>query len=166
MRRIRLVLILDSGQSMECEADLSSFKRFSDGWMYISLPTSAFRGKLNLESYKIKRVVISGDGSEPFTIGSITTIQEKTPLEAISAGSKEVAVNYRTAFSARSKSGSTGVKYSWDFDSSDGIQEDAVGAVTAHQFRKPGNYVVTLTVSDIYNIKKPATTVVKVKVNP
>ncbi|KXS42811.1 MAG: PKD domain-containing protein [Methanolobus sp. T82-4] len=43
----------------------------------------------------------------------------------------------------------TGIaSYSWDFDSSDGIQEDASGEIVSHVFPGAGRYVVTLTVTD------------------
>jgi PKD repeat protein len=37
--------------------------------------------------------------------------------------------------------------YSWDFDSGDGIQQDAAG-VTSHMYTELGSYIVTLTVTD------------------
>jgi PKD repeat protein len=38
--------------------------------------------------------------------------------------------------------------YSWDYDSSDGIQADATGATPQHEFTVADTYTVTLTVSD------------------
>lgn len=40
------------------------------------------------------------------------------------------------------------VSYSWDFDVSDGIQEDAVGVTATTTYSATGNYTVTLTVTD------------------
>jgi len=37
--------------------------------------------------------------------------------------------------------------YSWDFDASYGIQEDATGVEVTHQYTTAGNYTVTLTVT-------------------
>ena len=37
--------------------------------------------------------------------------------------------------------------YSWDFDASNGIQEDATGVEVTHQYTTAGNYTVTLTVT-------------------
>ena len=37
--------------------------------------------------------------------------------------------------------------YSWDFNASDGIQEDATGVEVTHQYTTAGNYTVTLTVT-------------------
>jgi hypothetical protein len=56
------------------------------------------------------------------------------------------------------------LQYSWDFDNSDGLQEDATGQRVVHVFRKesptlgnsdPKPYIVTLTVSDVSGAKKP-----------
>jgi len=38
--------------------------------------------------------------------------------------------------------------YSWDFDSTDGIQTDATGPTPSHTYTVAGTYTVTLTVSD------------------
>lgn len=40
------------------------------------------------------------------------------------------------------------VRYSWDFDATDGVKEDAAGKSISHTFTKPGTYEVTLTVTD------------------
>jgi len=60
------------------------------------------------------------------------------------------------------------LKYSWDFDKSDGIQEDAIGARVSHVYTRasPENkpYVVTLTVSDISGAKRPVSVETTVEV--
>src|SRR5205823_6669186 len=38
--------------------------------------------------------------------------------------------------------------YSWDFDVTDGITQDATGATPSHTYTVAGTYTVTLTVSD------------------
>lgn len=40
------------------------------------------------------------------------------------------------------------IKYSWDFDASNGIQEDAIGITTSASYASAGIYFVTLTVTD------------------
>lgn len=164
-RKIRVMLTFDNGQSVERIVDVSSFKPLQDGWTAISLPTSVLKGSLDLPAYKIKRVVIGGDGNEPFYVGEIRTFQDTSPLEVETGQDKEVSRNYRVTFQGTCKAGAAGVKYSWDFDDSDGIQEEVIGNVISHSFRKAGDYVVTLTVSDIFGVKKPATSTTKVHVN-
>lgn len=40
------------------------------------------------------------------------------------------------------------VSYVWDFDDSDGLQQDATGAVVQHSYSAAGTYTATLTVTD------------------
>jgi len=49
------------------------------------------------------------------------------------------------------RDGGTITSYSWDFDASDGIQEDATGVEVAHQYTTGGTFIVTLTVIDDKN---------------
>lgn len=47
--------------------------------------------------------------------------------------------------------------YSWDFDASDGIQEDSRGKETCHAYEDEGNYTITLTVEDNNGLKSSQT---------
>lgn len=38
--------------------------------------------------------------------------------------------------------------HSWDFDASDGVQQDATGETVSHRYDEPGEYTATLTVDD------------------
>ncbi|HET6454360.1 MAG TPA: PKD domain-containing protein [Armatimonadota bacterium] len=165
VRRVRVVLFFEGGQSTEVQMDLSGFKLQEDGWMVVSFPLAALKSKLGLPDYKLERLAIAGDGSEAFHVGEIATIRDSTPIIPGGGESKEVARNYPIAFQAFCRAGATPVKYSWDFDNTDGIQEQATGDLAYHTFTKAGNFQVTLTVSDVFGIKKPATATVEVKVN-
>jgi len=162
--RIRVALTLDTGETLACQAELSSFKPATDGWTHISLPLSAFRNNAKLSSYKIKRILVSADGKQDLYLGEVLTVDDLTPLKAFAGQDKEVLLYDKVVFTGSFISGTTGVKCSWDFDDSDGIQEDAIGTSVTHQFRKVGNYTVTLTVTDIYGIKTSAKDSIKVNV--
>jgi len=56
------------------------------------------------------------------------------------------------------------VSYSWDFDASNGIKDDAVGMYVSTTFSTAKTYTVTLTVTDTIGQKSSHT--VTVKVNP
>ena len=165
VRRVRIMLCLDGGQKLESQVDLNGFMLSGEGWMTVSLPLAVLKGSLDLSEYKLRRLVIAGDGTVPFHIGEIRTIRDTTPLQADAGEEKEVAKNYNIAFHSTCRSGASAVKYSWDFDEQDGIQEEAVGDLVYHRFRKPGNLVVTLTVSDVFGLKEPSTSIINVKVN-
>lgn len=169
-KRMQVIIEFDNGQFAECDEDVTSFSVNDDGWMNISYPLSILKRGLEMDTFKIKRIAVCGDGTEVFRIGEIRTEFDTSPLSAVidSGEDKEVARNDRVQFTASSNAGASAVKYTWDFDASDGIQEEGLGEIVYHRFRKATDtqpYIVTLTVTDIYGIKKPAVATVAVKVN-
>jgi len=165
VKRMHVILSFSGGQATECQVDVNAFKLSPDGWMTVSLPLTALKGKLNLPAYKLTRLVITGDGSETFYIGEIRVMRDKTPLQADAGEEKEAGKNYTIVFHGSAKTGDSAVKYSWDFDNQNGIQEEAVGELVYHCYPKAGDFIATLTVYDIFGLKKPATSTVKVRVN-
>lgn len=165
VRKMRLVFFLEDGTAMECQSDVSSYRVGEDGWLVMSFPMAAIKGKTDLPQYKVKRLVITGDGTEPFHIGEIRTMRDSTPITADAGGDQEVSKNYSIAFQGYAQAGASAAKYSWDFDKLNGIQEEAVGDLVYHRFTKAGNYIVTLTVSDVFGLKNPSVAAINVKVN-
>ena len=162
--RVRLVLMFDAGAASECQADVSGFRLGDDGWLALSFPMSALKGKTARTEYKLKRIIISGDGSEPFYIGQIQIVTDTKPITADAGLDQFVAANDDIMFRAVGDGGAAALRYAWDFDSKDGIQTDALGEVVYHKYRKAGDYTITLTVSDIFKIKEPVTRTVKAQV--
>jgi hypothetical protein len=165
VRAVRVMAFYENGPAVECQAPLSAYKVGDDGWMIVSFPMSALKGKTDLPQYRLTRLAITGDGSEPFFIGEISTIADSKPLVAESNDDMEVSKNYSIAFQGASQSGASAVSYSWDFDKNNGIQTEAVGDLIYHRFTQSGNFQVTLTVTDIFGVKEPATKTINVKVN-
>jgi len=62
----------------------------------------------------------------------------------------ETSVNERFFLDSRNVSDPNGdsLKYSWDFDASDGIQEDSTEKLPTWRYSQVGRFTVTLTVSD------------------
>ncbi|HUV04617.1 MAG TPA: PKD domain-containing protein [Armatimonadota bacterium] len=165
VKRVHMMLNFDGGPATECQVDLNAFKMSEGGWMTVSFPFTALKGKLNLPAYRLRRLVITGDGAEPFYIGEIRVMRDTTPLQADAGEEKEAGRNYTIVFHASAQTGASAVKYYWDFDDQNGIQEEAIGDVVYHRYPKAGDFVVTLTVCDIFGLKTPATSTVKVRVN-
>lgn len=165
VKRVQVILCFDGGQATECQVELNAFKVSEDGWMNVSFPFAALKGKLNPPTYNLKRLAITGDGSETFYVGEIHVMRDNTPLQADAGEEKEVGRNYNVVFHASAQTGVSAVKYSWDFDDQNGIQEEAVGDVVYHKYLKAGDFIATLTVSDIFGLKKPVTSTVRVLVN-
>lgn len=170
--RLRLVAKFDSGPAVECQVDVSGFKVGDDGWMPISFPLAKLKGHVKRDTYKLQRLIISGDGSEPFYIGQIHIITDTKPITADAGLPQFVSANDDVLFRAHTDGGAAALRYSWDFDAKDGIQEDALGEVVYHKFRRPTSskndsnleFKVTLTVSDVFGIKQPVTSTVMITV--
>ncbi len=162
--RVRLVMKLDGGPAIECQVDVTGLKVGDDGWTAISFPLAAFKGKQERAEYKIKRLVISGDGSEPFYVGQIHIVTDTKPIIIDPGLDQFVAANDDVMFRPHSDGGAAALRYAWDFDSTDGIQEDAIGEVVYHKYPKSGVHTVTVTVSDVFGIKKPVSKTVKIEV--
>lgn len=162
--RVRLVLKPETGPSAECQVDVTGLKIGDDGWTAISFPLSALKGKQERADYKIKRLVISGDGSEPFYIGQIHIVTDTKPISADPGLDQFVASNDDVMFRPHADGGAAALRYAWDFDSRDGIQEDALGEIVYHKYQKAGDYTVTLTVSDVFGIKTSVSKTLKIEV--
>ena len=153
-----------------------------DSWSAVAFPLSAIgktltAGKtLTGEGAKIKQIAIFGDRYAQFLIGEMDVITDETDITIAPIDDVNAFANSATPFVANAEGGASTLRYSWDFDASDGIQEDAVGRVVSHVFPRstPDNkgnstglktYKVTLTVSDVDGIKKPTTITTDINVS-
>ena len=65
-------------------------------------------------------------------------------------------------FHGTADGGASALRYTWNFGASGTDAEQAEGQTVQTQYDTAGNYTVTLTVSDLDGIKKPATSTVTV----
>jgi len=104
---------------------------------------------------------------DTLTVGRILAINDDTEITADATPSQfnEIPVGQPVRFTAEASAGVTPLKLCWDFDASDGVQEEAVGASVEHTFSKPGRYTVTFTAkpADQAN-KQPRVTTMEVQV--
>ncbi|MBC8143880.1 MAG: PKD domain-containing protein [Armatimonadetes bacterium] len=103
---------------------------------------------------KLKEIAIFGDKYQQFLIGEIEVVTDDTDISVSPIEEPVVYTNDVIPFNGVAEAGTTSLRYSWDFDSSDGIQEDAVGRNVTHVFTSAGKRTVTLTVSDVDGIKQ------------
>ena len=173
VRRVQVMLFFDGGKSTEFQGNVGWYKLQEDGWMAISVPFAYLKRNLNLPEYKLNRMVITGDGNETFYVGEIRIVKDDTPVEVDAGEDKETGKNYSILFHATAQTGASAVKYSWDYDIRNGIQEESQGELVSHKYANTinigseelGSYVATCTVSDVFGVKKPVTDTVNVKVN-
>jgi hypothetical protein len=158
-QRMRVQLLFDGGTAVAEDYPLIRFVTSEAGWVQVAMPFAIFKGAPQMASYRLQEMRIYGDAPDTFFIGQINTVTDNDPISVEPLDEQTVAVNDRVDFVAQAEGGLSGLKYSWDFDKSDGIQEDAVGPRANHIYTKASPeghpYTVTLTVSDIAGVKKP-----------
>jgi hypothetical protein len=144
-----------------------------DAYVPISFPVSALLKKgaggavataPTGEAARVKQIAIFGDTYAVFNLGEIGVITDETEISVQPLDLPPIFVNDNISFIGSAEGGASTLRYTWDFDASDGIQVDAEGRTLRHAFKKEGKYTVTLTVSDVDGIKKPATTTTEVEV--
>jgi hypothetical protein len=161
IQRIRFVFIDASGKSIEVQQGLTTYGE--SGWMNVSIPVAKLRGASTTD-YSLKKILVFSDLPDTIYIGEIKVAQDTTQLKAESVDDLSYATGDTVPFQATVTSGLSSVKCSWDFDKTDGIQEDAIGQYVTHLFAKPGDFVVTLTVTDNNGVKSPYSTTIKVHI--
>lgn len=137
-----------------------------DRWVQLSFPLAAIvkanKGKMPTgDGARLKSLSIFGDKYQQFYLAEISTVIDETEISVAPLEDQVFFAGQETVFVGNAEGGAATLKYSWDFDSSDGIQEDAVGRVVSHVFPRTGGekkYNITLTVSDYDGIKKAVKT--------
>jgi len=167
-QRLRVLMQFEGGTAVAEDHPLIRFPTSEPGWVRVAIPFTQFKGAPRMASYRLQEMRIFGDAPDTFFIGQITTVTDNDPISVEPLEEQVVSVNDRVEFVGSAEGGISGLKYSWDFDKSDGIQEDAVGARVNHVYTKasPENkpYIVTLTVSDISGAKRPVSVETTVEV--
>jgi len=174
MKNVRVVLVTSSGRQLETLLPLDS--AVDDGqWKRLSIPISVLPG-IKAEDAKIREIRVFGDAPGVIRLGNIAVIVDQTPITVDSLPNRDLARLGIHDFRVAARGGITPLAISWDWDASDGIQEEGQGRFVSHAFRKESAYdrntnkimdnVVTITVKDLYGIKKPVVTKFAVHVTP
>jgi hypothetical protein len=166
-RRLRVVLVFDGAQAVSYDHPLVMFPTPNPAWVRVAIPFAKFKSTARLSRYMLRELRIFGDSPDVFNIGEIRTVTDTDPIIIEPIDEQVVSVNDLVTFSARAEAGLSLLKYSWDFDASDGIQEDAVGPRVTTVYRKAPKanaYKVTLTVTDMAGVKKTEKVVTLIEV--
>ena len=164
---MRIVLGMEDGKKFELSMELANSRLEHDSWRSLSIPVSAISG-LTGSSGRLKDVSMFTDQPATFYLGQIRLVQDETPIHVDDLSDQTIAKNDTITIPANSEAGPTQVKYTWTIK---GIVNPDTGTnanpnylVTLegkkfkHQFRKSGDFEVTLTASDVYGKKKPTST--------
>jgi len=163
---VRMIVVTDDGMRSEAYVPMTTGGKGERGWRRVGIPLKAITG-FDKSSKKIKELWFSGDSTATFYIGQMEIVNDSTPIYGEpNRRELNLALGDEIEFIGNGSGGATILKYTWDFDAKDGIQIDAEGQFIKHKFRRPGDYTITLTISDVNGLKKPYSTTIKVKVNP
>ena len=92
---------------------------------------------------KLDRLLITND------LTFVPHVTDTTPPVADAGQDQTVDNGTVIYFDGSGSTDDLGIQsYSWDFDASDGIQQDSTGVTVSHIYTEPGSYIVTLTVTD------------------
>lgn len=172
--RMRFVLTMADGTTRELVRPISLQPTDDpEGYSVIAFPLAALLKKPDGsaaaaptgDGAKLKQLAIFGDKFGTLNIGEINVLTDETPISVTPPDVPPAFTNDAIPFVASAEGGASTLKYTWDFDASDGIQVDAEGSSVSHIYTKPGKYKVTLTVSDIDGIKKPVTETIDLDVS-
>jgi hypothetical protein len=166
LKSIRFVITTTDGKKSEAFVPINLITSSKLDFRGVSIPLQAISG-FDKTNKIVKDIAISGDSVATFYVGDIRVFNDSTPISAdVNYKNLNLALNDEVEFIGYGFGGSSVLVYSWDFDESDGIQVDAEGQSIKRKFRKPGDFNVTLTVSDKFGLKKPYEMKIKVRVNP
>ncbi|MBS1713618.1 MAG: PKD domain-containing protein [Armatimonadetes bacterium] len=166
LENIRLVLTTSDGLKSEAFLEVKGRGADERGWTKAGIPLHAIRG-FDRTNKSVTSIALAGDATATFYIGEVGVLNDATPVFGeITQGDLNLALGDVVNFIANGYAGSSPLKFEWDFDAADGLQVDATNQVVKRRFSKPGTYVVTLTVTDVYGLKAPHTSKINVVVNP
>lgn len=163
--KIRLIITTTDGKKSEAYVPVDTRRPDARGWVSVGLPLQAITG-FDKTNRTVQSVAVASDVVSTFYIGEMKIQNDATPiygevnLTELNIGTDEIVTLTASGFG-----GASVLRYTWDFDATNGIQVDAEGQSIKRRFRKPGTYTVTVTISDKYNLKAPFKTTLKVTVN-
>lgn len=164
---LRLVVTTTDGKKSEAYVEIPAARAKTGGWVPVAVPLQAIQGFLETNK-EILSVLVSSDAPCTMFIREIGVTKDETPIYADMSPNRDLNLAFgdEYSFTAAAYGGATQLQYMWNFDAANTKGVDAYGRVVKRRFRKPGQYVVQLTVADVYGFKKPFTRSITVTVNP
>jgi len=158
---VRIVLVTADGKKSEVVLDLDDAPRGRDDWRTLAVPLQKIVGLAQSDG-KLTDVMIFGDSTGVLYVGEIGTVHDDTPITVGDLSDRTVAVNDNVTFTAEGEGGNSSLLYQWTVVPKDqaptnmsDLPVDMEGRSVKYEFRKSGDYVVIVTVRDLYGLKTP-----------
>jgi hypothetical protein len=165
IEKLRVVLLTASDRSIEFLLPLEYARTTEQQWKQLSIPVMAVPG-LKADDAQIKEMRIFADVPGTVYLGQARVVTDVTPVTIDRIGEKVIPRNSRYTYTVKASAGVIPLKVAWDFDEADGIQEEKIGRTVIFRYTKTGDFVATVTVSDLYGMMEPKTLKFKVHVTP
>ena len=158
------MLTLADGRQTEVRRPLPADAVNGQNWYGVAVPLSVLKFPAGGAS-PLQSLMVAADGYAEFSIGSIKIVSDATPITAGTGVDQTVTRGASVQLHGTGDGGASTLRYTWNFGTSDspGV-EQAEGQTVTTQYFTAKDYTVTLTVSDVDGIKKPATSTVLVHV--
>jgi hypothetical protein len=166
--RMRFVFLMADGSQYELVRPLDvPPSEDPDSYVPIHIPFAALKKAakkpLTGNAAKLASLVICGDKYEQFHIGELDVLTDETEISVAELEDQIAFADNEMTFVADAEGGASTLKFTWDWDASDQIQEDDMGRNVKHVFPASlfrggadlHKVVVTVTVSDVDGLKKP-----------
>ena len=142
----RVQLTTDKGTAVLADYPIYPGDRNAAGWVRIGFPLRDFKGPIG---DRLDRIALFGEQADTVYIGEMKLALDTTPVEARPAAYPAITkVGQPVTFLLNAKAGLTPLRAVWDFNASNGIQEEATGTRVTNVYDQPGDYEATVTVSD------------------
>ena len=166
IRRVRFVVTTTDGKRSEGYMDVVGRPADDRGWRRLSIPLQAVRGFENTNK-QIASIAFSADATSTFFIGEVGLINDTTPISGdVNVRELNLGLGDEVQLIATGFGGASVIRYEWDFDTQGQFETDAEGQVVRRRFRSPGEFLITVRFSDMYGLKAPFETTIRVTVNP
>lgn len=154
MERMRVVLDTDGGVAVAEDLDVRKAIDEERGWKQVVVPLSFFKGSVN---GMLRRAIVSGNTTDMFYLGEMKIVTEPVAKIALDTAVEpyEAKVGEKITFTAQAQAGIAPLEIVWDFDASDGFQEEAVGETVYNYYYKAGEYTATCIVKDLSGAQEP-----------
>lgn len=137
----------------------------AEQWVNLAVPFAALSFSPAADGSPLQSVSIAGDDYAVFYIGQMKLIHDTAPITCYAGDRQDVTTRQPVTLHGSASGGASALQYAWDFDDKDGVTDQAYGPDVTTQYLTSGDYKVTLTVSDIDGIKKPATATTTIHVS-
>lgn len=153
---VRLEFTLENGKKADVYRAIpdSTDASAGEGWYSVNIPVSSL--KLGGTESPLKSVTVGGNQFGIFYIGRIKLASKTAAPTLTIDGPDKVAPGQPVTLRVKGDTDLDSLKYTWDFSSGDGQNDQATGNIATTRYFTPNQDVtITLTASDLDGVNSP-----------